>query len=401
MATGQRALYEDETEFEDELEFEDEGEEFLGTIARGVGGLLGLGQGESEYEDEYELEGEYEGEGEYEFEDELEFEDEGEEFLGTIARGVGGLLGLGQGESEYEDEYETEGEEFLRRIGRGFGRWLRRAAPALRRVAQVAAPIVGTAVAGPLGGTLGRGVAQLLREGEYEFEDELEYEDEAEFEDEAEGMVGPTGSRALAEMMAAVASRASSEAEAEAMIGAATMSAMSARERAQLEAVLANLVRGSAVLVRMLWRQPITRPAVRLVPAVVRSTARLLAQQPGRQVTPRRAAQVMAGQTRRILGQPRTTQRALRANARGTLAAAQRTRPVVRGAAAGARTAPRAGRVARPTGVPRTSAPTRRAAAPVRGGVGRRLPRAVPAGRRVPTAVGRGIRRGQPASRYA
>src|SRR6266540_1732278 len=56
-------------------------------------------------------------------------------------------------EEEYEAEYEGEyeGEEFFRRIG-GF---LRRAAPVLRRVARVAAPIVGTAVGGPIGAVLG------------------------------------------------------------------------------------------------------------------------------------------------------------------------------------------------------------------------------------------------------
>jgi hypothetical protein len=46
-----------------------------------------------------------------EYEEELEFEEEleqeGEEFLGTIARGIGGLLG---GAGEYEEEFE--GEEF-------------------------------------------------------------------------------------------------------------------------------------------------------------------------------------------------------------------------------------------------------------------------------------------------
>src|SRR4051794_23621476 len=88
-------------------------------------------------EDELELE--FEGEDEFEF----ELEDEYEAAAGDgVARGV--LGGQGEEEWESEDEYEGEyeGEEFFRRI-RALAR---RAAPLLRRVASVAAPIVGTAV---------------------------------------------------------------------------------------------------------------------------------------------------------------------------------------------------------------------------------------------------------------
>ncbi|WP_199512600.1 hypothetical protein [Nucisporomicrobium flavum] len=353
MATGQRALT--EGEFEEELEFEDEGEEFLGTVARG-GGLLGPGQGESE--DEMEFEGE--------FEEELEFEDEGEEVAGA-PRG---------GSAEFEDEYESEdeAEEFLRRA-RG---WLRRAAPVLRQAARIAAPLVGTAVGGPLGGILARGATQLLREGEFEFEDELEdeFELEGEFEDEAEEMAALTPQQALAEMMAAVAARAATEAEAEAMIGAATLSTLSARERAELERVLASLVRGSAVLVRVLWRRSSTRPAIRVVPTVVRGTARKLVRQAatGRQVTPRQAARVMARQTYRVLGQPRVTQRALGNHARGTVVAARRSMPAARAVMPGAGGYRRPVGSARATLQPRRMPPqrrtpaTRRQAAPMRAG---------------------------------
>jgi hypothetical protein len=89
---------------------------------------------ESEFEDE--LEGEYE----------YEAEDEGEEFLGGLGNIVSGLIG--QGEGEYEDEYELEGEyedeaeEFFGRIGR----WVKRNSRLLKRIAKVAAPLVGTAL---------------------------------------------------------------------------------------------------------------------------------------------------------------------------------------------------------------------------------------------------------------
>jgi hypothetical protein len=280
-----------------------------------------------------EFEGEPEFEDELEIEFEGEYEGEGEEFLGTIARGIGGLLGQSEYEYEAEDEldgeYEDEGEEFFRRIG-GF---LRRAAPVLRNVARVAAPIVGTAVGGPLGGMLGRVAAGALREEElegefeYEAEDELELEDEYEDEDEAAPI---TPSQALAELMAAVASQAQTEEEAEAMAGAATLMTISAADRSDLRRILPNLVRGTAILTRILRRRRVTRPAVRAVPTIVRRTSRVLAQRAagGQPVTKRAAGRVMAAQTNRVLGDPRTCASAVRRNVRATQAA-QRATPAM------------------------------------------------------------------------
>jgi hypothetical protein len=295
-----------ESELESEYEGEYEGEEFLGTIGRiasGIGGMLG-GQGEGE--------GEHELEGEYELE----------------------------GEGEYELEGEYEGEEFFRRIARRVGGFVRRAAPILRSVARVAAPMVGTAVGGPLGGMLGRAVGGMLEsemEGEMEGEYEGEFEGEFEGEVEAEGPI--SSSEALAEFMATVASRAQTEAEAEAMAGAATLLTISAADRRALRRVLPHLVRGTAVLTRILRRRGITRPAVRAVPTIVRRTARTLAQraQSGQPVTRRAAARVMATQTRRVLGSPRACGAAIQRNVRASRAttrtptrSATRQRPVVR-----------------------------------------------------------------------
>ncbi len=295
---------------------------------------------EAELEGMAEFEGEFEGECEWEMEGELEGEYEGEEFLGTIARGIGGLLGESEFESEWEFEGEYEGEEFFRRIARGVGGFVRRAAPVLRRVARVAAPIVGTAVGGPLGGVIGRVAASALREGEfeYELEGEYEYELEGEYEGEGEGEFeseGPmTQQEALAEFMAAVASRAQTEAEAEAMAGAATTAILSRADRAALRRVLPHLVRGTAVLTRILRRRRVTRPAVRAVPTIVRRTANTLTRRAatGQPVTRRTAARVMANQTRRVLGSPRTCAAALQRNVRASRAVARRmpTRAPVR-----------------------------------------------------------------------
>jgi hypothetical protein len=193
-----------------------------------------------------ELEAELEGEFEEEYEG--EFEEEGEEFLGTIARGIGGLLG---GQGEFEEEYELEEE---------------------------AAP--------------------------------------------------PSQSQAVGELMAAVASQARTEAEAEAMIGAATVTVISPRDRAILRRVLPHMVRGAAVLTRILRRRRVTRPVVRAVPTIVRSTGRTLVRQAaaGRPVTRRAAARVMATQTRRVLTSPPACTRAIVRNQRAARVAA-RPRP--------------------------------------------------------------------------
>jgi hypothetical protein len=285
---------------------------------------------------------EWELEGEYEFEGEGEWEGEGEEFIGSIARGIGSLLG-GQGQGEFEDEYEFEGdgemefefegdgesEEFLRRIARGVGSFVRRAAPVLRSVARVAAPVVGTAIGGPLGGAIGRVAASALREGEFEDEYEFEGEGEYEFEDEGEMEATPiTQQQALAEYMAAVASRAQTEAEAEAMTGAATLASIPTADRAALQRVLPHMVRGTAILTRILRRRRITRPAVRTVPTIVRRSARTLARRAasGQPVTRRTAARVMSSQTRRVLSNPHTCASAINRNVRASRTAARSTR---------------------------------------------------------------------------
>ena len=134
-----------------------------------------------------------------------------------------------------------------------------------------------------------------------------------------------TAQQAQAELMAAVASHAQTEAEAEAMAGAAAVASIAAADRAALRRILPHLVRGTAILTRILRRRRLTRPAVRTVPTIVRRTAATLARQAaaGRPVTRQAAARVMAGQTRRVLGSPRMCARALQRNVR----AARTVRP--------------------------------------------------------------------------
>jgi hypothetical protein len=313
------ALYEEESLYEDESE--EEG--IFGTIARGLGSLLGEGEEEDElHEHELEDEAAYEDEAQFEDEDEAAYEDESEEegIFGAIAQGLGSLLGEGEEEDEslfedeaaYEDEasLEDEGEFFFKKFGR-----------ALRGIARVAAPMVLKAVGGPLGGVLSQAAGSLLSEAEDELEHEDEHEAEAEYE--ASLMHEVSHAEALAEHMASVAAGAQTEAEAEAMIGAATLSTLSNRERRELQRVLAHLVRGSAILTRLLRRRRLTRPAVRAVPFIVHQTAKTLTRRAaqGAPVTRGTAARVMARHTRRVIGNPHVCRRVIRRNVAATRAA--------------------------------------------------------------------------------
>jgi hypothetical protein len=293
-------------------------------------------------------------------------------------------------EDEFVSEAGPEGQQFLgkafRRIARGVGGFVRQAAPILRNVARIAVPMVATAVGGPLGGILGKVAGSALGEGTYEDEfglgeeefglgedelalgeilgeDELsqpevmpelqtETLEQGEFPEWGElpehGEVSGEGGHAellpefheghpevsheiMAELLAEVAAGAETDTEAEAMIGAAAVTVLSARDRAVLRRVLPNLVRGVAVLTRILRRRKITRPAVRAVPTIVRQTVRTLRQQAasGKPVTRRVAGRVMGLQTQRVLASPRVCARVIQRNVRAsTRAKAGRARPV-------------------------------------------------------------------------
>lgn len=302
---------------------------------------------EYEWENEFELEGPPQGEqflggllGESEFEGPYgetplgEFETLGEGPLGEGPFGEGPLgeyeheqfLGTVLGESSPQGEFEDE--QFFGKIAKGLGGFIRRAAPILKQVAKVAAPMVGTAIGGPLGGKIGSMVGGLLKEGEFEFESEFEseYESEAEFEVAMEGPL--TEQQGLGELMAAIASKAATDTEAEAQIGGAVMISLSQRDRDSLKSILPSLTRGAAILTRILRRQPATRPAVRAVPTIIKRTAVSLQKRAaaGEPITKRTAAKAMASQTRRVLATPSICGKAIQRNVRATSAVKQRTR---------------------------------------------------------------------------
>jgi hypothetical protein len=264
-------------------------------------------------------------------------------------------------EQGFHEQGLHEGEQFfggLRKLARGVGRFVSKAAPILRSVAKIAVPMVAGAVGGPFGAILGRVATQALGEEELMGEDELAglHEDELEavlhedevgmhHEDEA-GMhhedelaalheeevgmhhetspevlpelgahhevgaaheLGGGAHEVLAEMMAESAALAQHEAEAEAMAGGSVVAVLSAADRAALRRLLPQLIRGVAVLTRILRRRRITRPALRTVPTIFRQTVRALRRRlaAGQPVTRRLAGQVLASNTRRILSSPR------------------------------------------------------------------------------------------------
>jgi hypothetical protein len=322
---------------EGELESEFEGEGVLGNMESTLGGLLGDSEGEEE----------------------MGLHELHENGYRELHEGTMHESGLHELESEFELEGET-GEQFFGKIFRGVRNLVKRAAPLLKRVASIAAPMVATAIGGPFGGLIGKAAGSLLgdgegemglqelglHEGEFEMPElqetglhetyetgmhELEggmYEGEFEMQEGSHEAAYEitnhelTHHEALAEMMAQQAAFEQHEAQAEAMVGAAVMTTLSPRDRRKLRRVLPHLVRGVAILTRVLRRRRITRPAVRAVPTVVRRTVQVLKNQAaaGKPVTRRTAARAAAIQVRRVIGNPTACAAAISQNIRANKA---------------------------------------------------------------------------------
>lgn len=298
------------------------------------------------------------------YESELELELEGElEGLGEFEQHEGEHPEFAHEFEQHESLHELEGEEFFGRIARGIGRFAKRNAGLLRSIARIAAPMVGTAIGGPFGGALAGLATKALGEGEFEqhefeqhefeqheFEGEFEQHEfeqhelahefenpelahefgQHEFEQhesahEAAHEVAHeiahhemTHHEALAEIMAEAAAHEQHEAQAEAMMGAAIMTVISPRDRRALARVLPHMVRGAAILTRILRRRRVTRPAVRAVPTIMRRTVTTLKRQAaaGRPITRRAAGRAAATEVRRVLGNPSACAAAIRQNVR-------------------------------------------------------------------------------------
>ena len=317
-----------EYELENELEGEFEAE----LEAEGEFGELEYEAGLGEFESEAGL-GELEQEtglGEFESEAELGEYEQGEQFLGNI---LSGLFGEGEGEGEFEYE---QGEHFG--IFRRIAKLASSAAPMLKGVARIAAPIAGKAVGGLLGGPAGAVLgsrlanlaAQQIREMEAGGMHELEsHEMELGEYELGENELGEheiahelAEHEAQAEAMAHYAAFSESAHESEAWVGAAVTVSLSPSDRRALRALVPNLVRGASILSRILRMRKATRPFVRVVPEIMRRTVRTLKRgaASGRPITRKLAGAVMANQTRRVLSSPRYCAALLRRNVRATRA---------------------------------------------------------------------------------
>ncbi len=125
-----------------------------------------------------------------------------------------------------------------------------------------------------------------------------------------------THNEAIAEMLAESASQESHEGEAEAMAGAATVTVISPRDRKALRRIVPHLVKGGAVLTRILRKRRATRPLVRAVPAIVRRTVKDLKRKAakGVPITRKTAARAAARQIKKVLGSPRACSAAIKRN---------------------------------------------------------------------------------------
>ena len=143
---------------------------------------------------------------------------------------------------------------------------------------------------------------------------------EGEGEDEMASEIAShplTHNEAVAEMLAEAASQEAQEGEAEAMAGAAAATVIAPKDRRALRRVLPHLVRGTAILTRILRRRGRKgRLGVKAVPTIMRRTVKSLKRQAakGKKITRRRAAHTAARQVRRVLGSRKAASAAIRRN---------------------------------------------------------------------------------------
>ena len=132
--------------------------------------------------------------------------------------------------------------------------------------------------------------------------------------------------------MAAQAAATESEAEAEAFAGVAAYAALAPRDRRDLERMLPALLRGAAVVTRLLHGNRRSRQAVRLVPGIVDGAARTILRRAaaGQPVGLVELGRALGAATNRVLGAGPARQAVMRRHARGLAHARRRPRPTRR-----------------------------------------------------------------------
>jgi hypothetical protein len=236
-------------------------------------------------------------------------------------------LGAGY-ESEFEGDFESQ--QFFGALAnlarRGAGRLTAPGSPqrqlalsVARRALNRGLPALGQLVGGRIGGAAnGAGAALGSRRASWFGGLLPQQEYEAEFEAELEiSPIRRIYPDAMLEHLGHAAAETHSEAEAEALAGAMIPLAAAGIPRGAAPALMRatpGLVSGLSGVVHGLRRSPATRPLVRVVPAIVRSTATNIARQAshGVPVTPQAAVRTLAQQILRMLGSPQQSARAFR-----------------------------------------------------------------------------------------
>lgn len=223
-------------------------------------------------------------------------------------------------------EMENEGEYFFKKAFRTLGRGIKSVAKVAAPLAKRFAPILAGKLAalipgvGPIAGPLASKLTSaLLKEGEME-----SMQMEAEFfgANEAEAEVAQTETAyeaALTEFLAAQAAEATTEAEAEAAMGAAlpiTVAIMGGRRA--LRSIMPILTQANSQLVKNLAQQgSVGRQLLRTVPAIQRQTVATLkaVARSGQPINGSVAVRAMADASRRVLSNPQRVQRTIVRNA--------------------------------------------------------------------------------------
>jgi hypothetical protein len=228
------------------------------------------------------------------YESEFEGDFESQQFFGALAnlarRGVGWMTAPGSPQRQ-----------LALSVAR---RALNRGLPALGQLVARSGGVGNGAAGAALGSQAASWLDGLLPQQEYE----------AELELNPARRIYPD---AMLEHLGHAAAETHSEAEAEALAGAMIPLAAASIPRRATPILLhatPGLVSGLSGVVHGLRGSPATRPLVRIVPAIVRSTATNIAQQASRgvPVSPQAAVRMLAQQTFRMLGSPQQSARAFR-----------------------------------------------------------------------------------------
>ena len=223
-------------------------------------------------------------------------------------------------ESGFDDELDEEGFfSFIKKIGRGLGSLVKKGARALGRIvgplfkklAPIAARIVGGAIGGPAGAAIGGTIAgAVLRESEMETEagTEAEFEQsEIDFEEAGGDSESYEAMQGYAEIMAGADSERRVN---RAFVALARRIPRMFRRNRRLQPVIPLVIRASLALAKTFRKNRRTRWAIRAIPLIIRRTLTRLAR--ARRIDRRAVVLAMSRETAWVLANPRRARLSMR-----------------------------------------------------------------------------------------